>query len=127
MILKTITTVFLQNLFILPNQKLTVKHELHVLLSLQPLATTIASTEFYYSPTDGHRGCFQVPVPQTLPPLVTSSYRSPVKLCKNFSGLIESEGDFGIIGTHGFLERLYQFTVSPKVSQSFYFAVSCLL
>ena len=107
MILKTITTVFLQNLFILPNQKLTVKHELHVLLSLQPLATTIASTEFYYSPTDGHRGCFQVPVPQTLPPLVTSSYRSPVKLCKNFSGLIESEGDFGIRGKNDKIRGIY--------------------
>lgn len=69
MILTTITTVFLQNLFILPNRKLTVKYELHVLLSLQPLATTIASTEFYYSPTDGH-GIFSSP--STTNPTATS-------------------------------------------------------
>ena len=116
----TITLVFLQNLFILPNQKLTVKHELRILLSLQPLATTIASTEFCYSPTDGHGGYLQVPVPQTLPPPLTS-YRSPMKLCKNFSGLIELEGDFGIIEDTWFSRKTVPVYSFPKGIPKFLF------
>lgn len=106
--------------FILPNQKLTVKHELHILLFLQPLATTIASTVYYYSPTDGHGGYFQVPVSQTLPPPMTS-YRSPVKLSKNFSDLIEPEGDFGIIEDTWFSRKTVPVYSFPKGIPEFLF------